>query len=416
VDSTGFWQGHLIVCACVTTALGCEPRPAAQGSPASRADAGRALSPTVDATSGPSAMDDVAPPRVGITHEELMRQADAEAYAALGEPTIEVSGALVPADTTFADETPADVVRTRYALEFNDERRDRPAVERVLRVDDQGDRLIALFYGTGFILAPGFRIGARGTMGGFALIGAAQSEHRAMSPDEVRRWFVGSDAQAAPVSFRRDGDSVIATRGALSVTLSTEPQAAVRPLSCRVFVALLLGGEAGALRSGCEGSKVASRVTLRARGVPMLSFVKAESSAVQLPRASLAVPPRDAATTELRPPARSGEGGFFSPSELLSLEPVRPANAPPVVRPRNWAPVSSTLEAVNNSPREVVLFVDDAAIGWLAAGRTAVFSGVQAGRHAVRARSVDGAWRGESITVSAPGRWEVIPTVVPPRR
>lgn len=366
----------------------------------------------------PARIEDAGIAAVGITHEELLRRADAEAHDVPGELPIEVSGALVPSDVTFADETPADVARTRYTIEFGDERRDRPAVERVLRVDDQGDRLLALLYGTGFVLAPGFRIGARATMGGFALIDAAQSEHRAMSPDEVRRWFLGNDAPTATVSFRRDGDSVVASRGALSVTMSSKPDATAHPLSCRLFVAMMLGGEAGALRSGCEGAKLPTRVTLRARGVPVLAFVEAESMAVQLPRASLAVPPRSAESAALRVPARSSEGGFFSPSELLSLEPVRPANAPPVQRPRNWAPVSSTLEIDNNGTREVLLFVDDAAVGWLAAGRHAVFSGIQTGRHAVRARTVDGVWRGEPTSVSVPGRWDVVaasPTPAPRR-
>lgn len=412
--SSDSWVG-LIVCVCASAAVACEPKPAAPRAQPATADSTSPAVAHLDAST--EAASDAAPPMVGITHEELLRQADAEAHDAPGEAPVEVSGALVPADSTFVDETPADVARTRYALEFGDERRDRPAVERVLRVDDQGDRLLALFYGTGFVLAPGFRLGARATMGGFALIGAAQSEHRAMSPDEVRRWFLGNDAPTASVSFRRDGDSVIATRGALSVSMSSEPGATAHPLSCRLFVAMMLGGEAGALRSGCEGAKLPSRVTLRARGVSMLAFVKADFSAVQLPRASLAVPPRSAESAELRVPARSGEGGFFSPSELLSLEPVRPANAPPVQRPRNWAPVSSTLEINNNSAREVLLFVDDAAVGWLAPGRHAVFSGIQAGRHALRARTVDGVWRGEPATVSVPGRWDVVAPATPaPRR
>jgi hypothetical protein len=201
---------------------------------------------------------------------------------------------------------------------------------------------------------------------------------------------------------------LVATRAGLTLTMQSSAQRWIRPLTCRLFAAMLLGGDAAAIRAGCEGARLPSRVTLRARGMAALAFVEVESNQVQMPRATMAVPPAEA-TRELVVPARSGEGGFFAPSELLTLEPARPAGAPPVIRPRDWAPVASALEVENNSPHEVLLFVDDAAVGWLAAGRSATFSGVQAGRHAVRARTVDGQWRSVVMSVNVPGRWLVVP-------
>jgi hypothetical protein len=346
-------------------------------------------------------------PMVGITHEELLRRADAEGQDAI-EPEVEPEGASIPEDSWFADETGVEAQRTRYEMRFPDERADRPAVERVLRVDDQGDRIVALLYGTGFVIAPGFRIGGRASMSAWALVAADQRSHRAINPDELRQWFFGQPMQrSVPLSFRRSDDGLTATRGQLSLSLQFDPASPARALSCRMFVSLVLGGDSAAIRTGCEGAKVPTRVTLRARGLPVLAFNKAETSAVQLPRNALAVPPREAVGHTLSTPQRGGEGGFFTPNELLALEPVRPANAPPVHRRAGWAPTSSQLEVVNTTQSEVLLFVDDAAIGWLAAGRTATFAGVQMGRHSLRARSIDGLFRTEPVVLSAPTRWEV---------
>jgi hypothetical protein len=347
------------------------------------------------------------PMLVGITHEELLRRADAEGQDAVEAP-VAPEGRLVPEDSSFADETGADVLRTRYEMRFPDERADRPAVERVLRVDDQGERIVALLYGTGFVIAPGYRIGGRASMSAWALIGADQRAHRAANPDELRQWFFGQElARNTTVSFQRTSDGLSATRGALTVSLQFDPDSPPRPLSCRMFVSLLLGGDSAALRPGCEGAKAPTRVTLRTRGLPVVAFVKSESSTVQLPRISLAVPPREAVGHELASPSRGGEGGFFTANELLGLEPVRPANAPPVQRRPGWTATSSQFEVVNSTQSEVLIFVDDAAIGWLGAGRTGTFSGVQTGRHSLRARSVDGQYRSESVAMSAPGRWDI---------
>jgi hypothetical protein len=351
---------------------------------------------------------DAAPaPVVGITHEELLRRADAEGQDA-SEPAVEPEGASIPEDTWFADETGVEAQRTRYEMRFPDERADRPSVERVLRVDDQGDRIVALLYGTGFVIAPGYRIGGRASMSAWALVAADQRSHRALNPDELRQWFFGQAIQrSVPLSFRRSDDGLTATRGQLSLSLQFDPASPARALSCRMFVSLVLGGDSAAIRTGCEGAKVPARVTLRARGLPVLAFDKAETSAVHLPRNALAVPPRDAVGQTLAMPQRGGEGGFFTPNELLALEPVRPANAPPVQRRPGWAPTSSQFEVVNSTQSEVLLFVDDTAIGWLAAGRTATFAGVQTGRHSLRARSIDGMYRVEPVALSAPARWEV---------
>lgn len=355
------------------------------------------------------------PPVVGVTHEELLRRADAEGQDA-AEPAVVPEGNSIPEDTWFADETGAEVQRTRYEMRFSDERQDRPSVERVLRVDDQGDRSVALLYGTGFVIAPGYRIGGRASMGAWALIGADQRSHRALNPDELRQWFFGQSLpRSASLSFRRTDDGITATRGQLSVSMQFSPSAPTRALSCRMFVSLMLGGDSAAIRTGCEQAKVPTRVTLRARGLAVIAFVEAESTAVQLPRNALSVPPRESVGQQLAPPQRGGEGGFFTPNELLSLEPVRPAAAPPVQRRPGWAPTSSQVEVVNNSQSEVLVFVDDAAIGWLAAGRTATFAGVQTGRHTLRARSIDGLFRTEPASVTAPARWEVVAPARPAR-
>ncbi len=385
---------------------GCDPRPASAPAPTSvvavAPDASPAPAPVL-----PAVEDSAAPTLRGITHEELLRRADAEGQDAAESP-FTVEGRALPTDTTFADETPTDVARMRFELRFPDERADRPSVERVLRVDDQGERIHALFYGTGFVLAPGLRVGGRGSMSGWALIGADQRAHRAMAPDALRQWFAGSElGSSTSVAVRRSADGVVAVRGPLSVTLQSDPAGPARPLSCRLFVSLLLGGDTSALRLGCDGARSPTRVTLRARGEPVLAFVRVESATVQMPRDAMAVPPSAALATELPVPSRGLEGGFFTPNELLGLEPVRPASAPAPRRPAGWAPTSSAIEVHNPSEHELVLFIDDAAVGWVGPGRSATFSGVASGRHALRARSVDGQHRAEPATVTAPGRWEI---------
>ncbi len=353
---------------------------------------------------------------VGVTHEELLRRADAAVSVELSaqvpagtEPPTRVEGRTIAEDRAFADETPVEAMRARFELSFPDERAERPAVERVLRVDDQGERLVALLYGTGLVLAPGLRVGGRASMAGWALVGADGTFHRAMSPDALRGWFLGVELDAgSALSFVRTERAVTATRGALSVTLSLDASGPVRPLSCRWFVSLLLGGDPAGVREGCDGARAPSRVVLRARGRPALSWVRASVDRVSLPRDALAVPPRASVDRELAWPSRAREGGFFSPSELTSIGPLATPGRPRVARPD-----ASALEVRNPTAHELVLFVDDVAIGWLGPGRTVTFAGISAGRHAARARTADGLHAGPTATTSAPGRWEI--TLDPPR-
>lgn len=395
--------------------LGCDPPatqsaprtqpPPATSAPSTPTDRG-SDAPTTHASDPEDARAD-APAIVGITHEELLRRADAEGQDAAEEP-VRTEGSLAPEDTSFADETPADVLRTRYEMGFPDERADRPTVERVLQVDDQGDRLVALLYGTGFVIAPGYRVASRSTMASWALIAADQRSHRAVDADALRQWFFGQSlARSVALSFRREGNNITASRGALSLTLQSEAEAPARPLSCRLFVSMLLGGESGTIRAGCEGARLPSRVVLRGRSFPVLSFSKRDSSAIQVPRATMAAPPRESVGHELAMPARAQEGGFFTANELLTLAPRAPANAvnAPAPTPRRASP-SSQVEVSNRSAHEALIFVDDTAIGWLAPGHTSVFSGFQSGRHTLRARSFDGQYRVDPSTLSLPTRWE----------
>jgi hypothetical protein len=341
---------------------------------------------------------------VGVVHEELLRRADAENSAGTEAPT-RIEGHGIPEDRAFDDETPVDVTRAHFAVQIPDERADHPAVERVLRMDDQGDRLLALLYGTGLVLAPGLRIGGRASMAGWALVGADGGSHRAMSPDALRRWFFGAElAPAAALSFARGDRSVNATRGGLTVAITLDATGPARPLACRLFVSLLLGGDPAAIREGCVSATSPSRVVLRARGRPSLSFVRARTEVVRMPRDAMAVPPRAAVERALAVPARALEGGFFSPSELATILPV-----PSPGRPRPPSPVASALEIHNGTDLEQLLFLDDVAIGWLGGGRTVTYAGISSGRHIVRARSADGLRVSEPTMVSAPGRWDLAP-------
>jgi len=396
-DTVGRWRDALFALSLIAA---CE-RPAS--SVRSAAHSAESASESADRATPHAAI----MPTVGITHEELLRLADAEERDA-SEPEVEPEGASIPEDRWFADETGVEAQRTRYEMRFADERADRPSVERVLRVDDQGERIVALLYGTGFVIAPGYRLGGRASMSAWALIAADQRSHRALNPDELRQWFFGQPLpRSIPLSFRRSDDGLTATRGPLTLSLQFDATSPTRALSCRLFVSLMLGGDAAAVRTGCEGARVPTRVTLRARGLPVLAFDKTETSTVQLPRNALSVPPREAVGQTLSMPQRGEEGGFFTPNELLALEPVRPANAASTRRRPGWAPTPSQLEVVNATQSEVLLFVDDTAIGWLAAGRTATFAGVRAGRHTLRARSIDGLFRTAPVSLSAPARWEV---------
>lgn len=341
---------------------------------------------------------------MGITHEELLRRADAEVQDAQ-EPPVRVAGHLAAADTAFVDEAPADVLRGQYALTFADERQDAPAVERALKLDDQGERMTALFYGTGLVLTPGLRVAARRTLSGFVLLSADQRAHRAMDPDALRAWFVGSALGAqAPLAIRRQENTVTASREGFAVQLDLAAEGPVRSLSCMFFVGLLLGGDAGALRAGCEGARAPLRVTLRARGLATLRFVRGVSEMVQLPRAAMAVPPAGAIEQVFELPARAESGMFLGPSELGRLV---PRQNDPTGRGVARDLVGDRLVVSNRAASSLLLFVDDAAVGWLGPGQRAELGGLTLRRHQVRARTLDGQMRTENAWVAVPGEWEI---------
>lgn len=326
--------------------------------------------------------------RVGITHEELLRlhgYVDGGADAAPEGEVAPATGEGIAADNEFTDEAPVPAVRARLTIALPDEHlAPGLSTERAFVVTDQGDRAVLQLVGTGLPVVPGMRVLARAGLAGFALVAPDGARYRASAPDELARWFTGAPARAGSnLVFRRTDDTIVATRGGLSVVIATEradggdagAPGAAHPLVCRAVVALLLGGDPAAARVGCAAARFPRRVTLRGRGFPAVVLETTAREAVEVPRRALAVPP-PGATPELPLPARAPSGAFFAPAELRALGGAREAQ--------------HTLTATNALTREALVFVDDLAIGWVAPGQTATFVGLSAGRHVVRARSLDG--------------------------
>lgn len=358
----------------------------------SAVDAARRPQPPPAAVSAAPAENAAPAPVRGVTHEELLRRhADAGPDAPPDE--IAATGHAIAPDGAFADEQPVAIVRARYAITLPDERAALPT-ERALRVDDQGDRASAQLVGTGLPIVPGMRVAARAGLTGFALVSPDGRRYRAITPDDLQRWFLGNASRpGSTVAFRRTDEAIVATRGGLSLVLATERTGEPHPLTCRILVALFLGGDPAAARVGCGSARLPTRATLRARGWPAVVLERTERAVTQTVRAMLAVPPADA-TADLPLPARAPDGAFFAPSELAALGGTR--------RPEN------ILTLTNNLTREALVFVDDLAIGWVAPGRTATFVGLSEGRHAVRARALDGLERSHTTTTSFPASVTVV--------
>lgn len=330
---------------------------------------------------------DSSPRRQGLTHEELMRFYYVDGGGADASDEVAESGRPIAADGEFSGEAPTAIVRARYAITLPDERATL-VTERALRVDDQGDRASLMVVGTGLPSVPGMRVMARAGLTGFALVSPEGGRYRAVTPDELQTWFLGASSRAGTtLGFRRSDSTVIAARGGLTLVIATEREGPLRPLTCRALVAMFLGGDAAAARVGCAGARMPVRVGLYARGWRSLALERAEFAEVRVPRASLAVPPLGA-SADLAPPVRASEGAFFAPSELARLGGVR--------EPRH------TLTVHNALGREALVFVDDLAIGWIAAGAEATFVGLSAGQHVVRGRSLDGYERSRSTSVTFP--------------
>jgi hypothetical protein len=293
----------------------------------------------------------------------------------------------IAADGAFADGQPVPLVHVRYAITLPDERALLPT-ERALHLDDSGERASLQLVGTGLPMVPGTRVAARAGLTGFALLSPEGQRYRAISPDELQQWFLGHGSRVgSTVSFRRSGDILVATRGGLSLALATERGGEAHPLGCRMLVALFLGGDPSAARAGCASAAIPVRATLRARGWPAIVLERTARTEEQRPRASLAVPPAEA-TPDLPLPQRAAHGGFFVRSELAALGGAQREE--------------HTLTITNGLSREALVFVDDVAIGWIAAGHTAAFSGLTDGRHAVRARALDGLERSRTVNTAFP--------------
>jgi len=159
----------------------------------------------------------------------------------------------------------------------------------------------------------------------------------------------------------------------------------LRPLTCRILVGLLLGGDPAATRVGCATARMPRRIALRARGWPSVVLERAEASTIQIPSEDLAVPPANA-QAGLALPTHPTDGAFFAPSELGTL-------------PGSHSQ-TNTLSVRNTLSREVLIFVDDLAVGWVGVGATANFVNLSEGRHLVRARSLDGLERSHTATVT----------------
>lgn len=374
--------GSCTLLAVVVLALACTPTPHEQRNPPSN----NKRSPRIESVPRPPTTNDAVSRFRGISHEELLRRHTDGGADASTEQVVTFDRPIAP-DGTFTDEQPVAIVRARYAITLPDER-PRLSTERSLHVDDQGERAFVQLVGTGLPIVPGMRVAARTGLLGFALVSPEGTRYRTMTPDELQQWFLGHRARpGSSVAFRSTDDTIVATRGGLSLVLIGDREGDAHPLTCRIFVALFLGGDPAAARVGCSTATMPVRVTLRAHGWPAVVLERSERRSIQVPRALLAVPPMNA-TADLPVPSRAPEGAFFAPTELAALGGIR--------QPQH------TLTVTNQMSREALVFVDDLAIGWVAPGHTATFVGLSEGRHAVRARALDGTERSHTTHATFP--------------
>ncbi len=299
-----------------------------------------------------------------------------------------VPGRPLEADETHRGDRPVRATRAVFELTLPDEHATLH-IERVLRLDDDGERATALWMGAGLPITPGPRVAAHVGIAGFALVATDGNRYRASSPDDVHAWFAGDGSVgASSVTFHRNGSTITAARGDLTVTLLLDREGPARPLSCRMLVALWLGGDSSSARDGCRDARMPERVTVRHRQTSVASLARSSREDVELPARSLAVPPA-LATPDLALPAAASSGAFFAPVELARLPGAHdPAN---------------TLTVHNALARSALVFVDDLAVGWVGAGATTMFVGLSGGSHTVRGRSLDGVARSRAAIVSLPG-------------
>jgi hypothetical protein len=300
------------------------------------------------------------------------------------DASVEESAEMPRASGLAADRVASGSVRVthaRYVLTLPDEHVE--SSSRALQIDDDAVHTIATL-GERLWTPAGLRIEGRAGLADFAVVSPEGTRYAVRSPDEIARWFLALGApQPARVSYRRTDETVVAMRRDLSLVLFGDRSGPPRPVACRFFVALLLGGDPGAARVACARATLPTRVTLRADGWLALQFDRRSTRDDEQPAASLTVPP---------------SGARFDATYDAVVE---PSGAFDTAEP---GANTGALETTNGFDRAAFVFVDDTAVGWLRAGATASFEGLARGRHHARARTIDGTQRSRLLDATIPGQ------------
>jgi hypothetical protein len=218
------------------------------------------------------------------------------------------------------------------------------------------------------------------------------THYRVVSPDQVQHWFLGNSSRATAVlQFHRTDNTVVATRGGLSLVLNTPATGDRHPLACRLFIALVLGGDPAAARLGCSEARLPTRGMVRARGWAAISFERTALGNEAVARRSLAFPPEQSAA-DYEIPAHAAEGRFYTDAELGTLAGRHASRR--------------TLRVRNGLSRESLLFLDDLALGWFAPGSSLEFGNLTDGLHHVRIRSLDGLERSRNLPANLPAGFD----------
>lgn len=295
------------------------------------------------------------------------------------------------ADAEFAGAAVTPASRADYRIVLPDEIPTRDA-DRSLQLVDQGDRASLTVFGTALPLIPGTRVAMRNGFASPMLIAPDGTHYRVVSPDELQHWFLGNSSRAGTVlAFHRTDNTVVATRGGLSLVLSTPATGDRHPLACRLFVALILGGDPAAARLGCADARIPTRVAVRARGWASLTFERGAETEADVARRSLAFPPPGAAA-DFTVATHAPVGRIFDDAELAQL---------PGRHDRR-----RTLAIRNGLTRESFVFFDDLAIGWLAPGSSFSIPNLTDGPHHVRLRSLDGLERSRNLPATLPATFD----------